>query len=337
MRTIQQTENELLNASTDAVRLYPQNDELDRIKRLLSLMDIPENAAVSLDFSDLIKYEPNNSPARSATRQFDLCGRIADEILHRENLPDKLTTLLGNLKKKFYLGDLREVQSAWRKAAPQLFGHAEGKPDLIRDLCRIEEILNTIVALEEDDIVLGEYIPAQKRIILYYKAIIASISPLAADIAKIRRRDFSPDDLGGILKTAFSIVLAHEYFHAVHHHNGDFANADNQLKESMARYFELLYCSSLRGDSFAEKYALNLRGRMKPRRPAYPYRGALAFDSLLGESLPSPLDLDAGGSAWLNMSLWQNDILAPRYSLLKNLFINSCYVNFAEIYREVGV
>lgn len=200
--------------------------------------------------------------------------------------------------------------------------------------------------IEEIEVILGEYYPDEHKIVLYYNAIILDIAPIVYDIAKDESNHQINNCCRKCLSAAFSIVFAHEYFHAVHHQKGDFDNANLFLQESLARYFELLNCGIclytglytrdyaiaclmkttaeeynryyiLFGNAFAERSRISLEQRPKN----YAYKGALTFDKLLGTRLPAAVD----GIGWLN-EYWRNNlknIITPRYEFLRELFYNS--------------
>lgn len=171
------------------------------------------------------------------------------------------------------------------------------------------------------EIILGEYYPRDDRIVLYYNAIITYIAPIVYKFCKGDERcgydRFYPENYCiKCLLAAISIVYAHEYFHAVHKQQGDFMGADDLLKESLARYFELLYCGVCPCANFSREYARLSRNSLKKQPLFYPYKGALTFDMLLGTQFPDVVKKNA-----CRFDVY--GIIAPRYGLFRDLFMKS--------------
>ena len=177
-------------------------------------------------------------------------------------------------------------------------------------------------------IVLGEYYPNSRKIVLYYRAIISYTVKILCNYYKntdINSHSFR-NYIENALLTMFTIVYAHEYFHAVHHQNGDFCNATVLLQESLARYFELLYCSVCPFSRFAKEVAGETRRSLKRSPHHFMYKGALTFDSLLGTEFPDIVKtsdkLLSMDRYYMGYSSLQN-IIAPQYHFLHELFMHS--------------
>ncbi|MGN0651119.1 MAG: hypothetical protein ACI4KM_11830 [Oscillospiraceae bacterium] len=197
----------------------------------------------------------------------------------------------------------------------------------------IREPVNRSDPYNYQSVILGEYLPNTQEIVLYYNAIFGCIAPIVCKLANERSIKDLDQFCFNNLKAAFGIVFAHEYCHACHHQNGDFANADDLLKESLAEYFELLYCSVINCAAFAREFAVIRRNLLKHSPYFTKYKGALTFDKLLGTQFPDIVK-EVFRKQIISKPYFVNEV-APRYTLFRELFFNSQYINFDDVHEEL--